>query len=285
MACGGYEYGSSFHLNYFGQDYFALGDPACTGDGVRMAVDVGADLWHMSAVAACFGYKFPEYQYSIIHWMPHAAFIYVDQTGRRFMDEPATDIHAIWCHTSFVDPKTLERPRLPSYAIFDESTRASGPVASTNRGKVRDLYQWSRDNTVEIKKGWVVMAQTLEELASKINVDAKQLATTVARYNSMCAEGADKDFGRPADTLLPVTNAPFYAVAMWPSLFNTQGGPRRNARAQVIDVWGNPIRRLYSAGELGSLWNRNYPGGGNISEALAFGRIAGKNAATELPLP
>jgi succinate dehydrogenase/fumarate reductase flavoprotein subunit len=71
---------------------------------------------------------------------------------------------------------------------------------------------------------------------------------------------------------------------MWPSLFNTPGGPKRNAKSQVLDVWGNPIKRLYSAGELGSLWNRNYPGGGNITEALAFGRIAGKNAAAETPL-
>lgn len=285
LASGGYEYNLSLQLNHLGQHYYALGDPASTGDGIRMALDVGADLWHMSAVAACFGYKFPEFEFSMIHRMPYAAFIYVDQTGRRFMDEPATDIHAIWCHTAYVDPKTLERPRLPSYVIFDESTRSKGPIASTNRGNIRDVYQWSSDNIVEIKKGWVIASQSVEELASKIKIDPDRLKATVSEYNSMCAEGSDKAFGRPTATLVPIKNAPFYAVPMWPSLFNTQGGPRRNAWAQVIDVWGHPIKRLYSAGELGSLWNRNYPGGGNITEALAFGRIAGKNVAAELPLP
>jgi succinate dehydrogenase/fumarate reductase flavoprotein subunit len=71
---------------------------------------------------------------------------------------------------------------------------------------------------------------------------------------------------------------------MWPCVFNTQGGPKRNAKAQVIDFRGQPIKRLYSAGELGSLWHRNYPGAGNVSEALAVGRIAGRNAAAERPL-
>jgi succinate dehydrogenase/fumarate reductase flavoprotein subunit len=52
----------------------------------------------------------------------------------------------------------------------------------------------------------------------------------------------------------------------------------------VIDVNGNPIKRLYSAGELGSIWGILYPGGGNVTEALSFGRIAGRNAAAEVPL-
>ena len=285
LASGGYEYDANLQRNHLGQQYYALGDPASTGDGIRMATDVGADLWHMNAVAACFGYKFPEFEFSIIHRMPHAAYIYIDRSGRRFMDEPTTDIHAIWCHTAYVDPKTLERPRLPSYVIFDESTRSKGPIASTNRGNISDVYQWSTDNIVEIKKGWVIASQSLDELASKIKIDPGRLQATVSEYNSVCSNGFDPTYGRPAATLLPIRNAPFYAVPIWPSLFNTQGGPRRNHRAQLIDVWGQPMKRLYSAGELGSLWNRNYPGGGNITEALAFGRIAGRNAAAEAPAP
>ena len=285
LACGGFEYSSSLHATYLGQDYFALGDPACTGDGLRMAVDVGADLWHMSGVAACFGYKVPDFPCSIGHKMPHGAYIYVDRTGRRFMDEPATDMHTVWFHTSFVDPKSLERPRLPSHVIFDESTRAKGTIASTTVGSIRDYYEWSRDNTAEIAKGWIVAAPTVKELAARIGVDPAALTTTVASYNSMCADGADRDFGRPVDTLFSIERPPFYAATIWPTLLNTQGGPRRDAAARVIDVWGRPIARLYSAGELGSIWNRTYPGGGNVSEALAFGRVAGRNAAAESSLP
>jgi predicted oxidoreductase len=61
------------------------------------------------------------------------------------------------------------------------------------------------------------------------------------------------------------------------------GGPRRNARAQIMRPDGSPIPRLYSAGELGSIYSYLYQGTGNIGECLAFGRIAGCNAVAEQP--
>lgn len=64
-----------------------------------------------------------------------------------------------------------------------------------------------------------------------------------------------------------------------PSFTNTQGGPERNEKGQVIDVRGNAIPHLYSAGELGSIFSGIYQGTGNLGECLIFGRIAGKNAA------
>ena len=76
---------------------------------------------------------------------------------------------------------------------------------------------------------------------------------------------------------------PYFAGKIFPTLYNTLGGPRRDSRAQVLNVHGKPIPRLYSAGELGSLWNRNYIGAGNMLECIVFGEIAGKNAATERP--
>jgi succinate dehydrogenase/fumarate reductase flavoprotein subunit len=284
LTCGGFEYDQSMHLNYLGQSYFGLCNPANTGDGVRLAAEAGADLWHMSAVAATFGYKFPEFAFAIRHFMPYAGFIYVDQTGKRFMDETGTDVHAMWAPTSYIDMKTLQRTRIPSYVIFDEDTRTRGAVARTDRGKVSDVYQWSLDNSVEIRKGWIKSAASVAELAEQINVRADQLQSTVSQYNIECVGGYDPRFGRSPNSLIPIATPAFYALAIWPCLYNTQGGPKRNAKAQVLDVRGNPIKRLYSAGELGSLWYRNYPGGGNVSEALAFGRIAGKNAAAENPV-
>ena len=74
---------------------------------------------------------------------------------------------------------------------------------------------------------------------------------------------------------------PYYAVELSPSMLNTQGGPRRNEHAEIIRPNGKPIGRLYSAGELGSIYSYLYQGTGNIGECLAFGRIAGRNAAAE----
>jgi len=64
-----------------------------------------------------------------------------------------------------------------------------------------------------------------------------------------------------------------------PSFTNTQGGPERNENGEVIDVYGNVIPHLYSAGEIGSMFSSIYQGTGNLGECVAFGRISGKNAA------
>ena len=68
-------------------------------------------------------------------------------------------------------------------------------------------------------------------------------------------------------------------MELTPTLTNTQGGAVRNANCEVIDLDGNVIPHLYSAGEFGSMYVHGYNGGGNVSEALATGRIAGANAA------
>ena len=77
----------------------------------------------------------------------------------------------------------------------------------------------------------------------------------------------------------PLLSAPFYGVKVEKTFTNTQGGPERNERAELIKRGGGVIAHLYAAGELGSVFPNLYNGGGNIGEALAFGRIAGMEAA------
>jgi len=84
--------------------------------------------------------------------------------------------------------------------------------------------------------------------------------------------------------LAPLRTPPYYALELTPSFINTQGGPRRDKDAHVVGIDGNAIPRLYSAGELGSIYAFLYQGGGNVGECFAFGRIAGRNAAREEPL-
>lgn len=76
----------------------------------------------------------------------------------------------------------------------------------------------------------------------------------------------------------------FYALRLVPLLYNTQGGPRRDSRARVLDLNGHPIPGLYAAGELGSIWGCRYQTSTNVAEALIYGKIAGHTAATH-PLP
>ena len=81
----------------------------------------------------------------------------------------------------------------------------------------------------------------------------------------------------------PFKEGPYYAVQLSPTMLNTQGGPRRNEKAEILRPDGNPIPRLYSSGELGSIYSNLYQGAGNIGECLAFGRIAGRHVVAQQP--
>lgn len=182
--------------------------------------------------------------------------------------------------------------------VFDEAARVRGPIiggATSGYALNRENYKWSKDNSAEIEKGVIVSAPTIEELAKKINVPAENLVETVNRWNSQINAGADKDFGRPLEKKgkvafegreapvisRPIGDGPYYAAELYPTILNTQGGPRRNKLGQVLDPFGKPIARLYSAGELGSMWDHIYQGATNNSEACVFGRIAGRTVANE----
>ncbi|MFA4911593.1 MAG: FAD-binding protein, partial [Desulfobacteria bacterium] len=118
----------------------------------------------------------------------------------------------------------------------------------------------------------------------KIGVDPDNLEQTARGYERYCAQGSDPEFDRQQQDLVPLIKPPFYGVKLLPGGPNTQGGPKRNHQAQVLNVNGDPIPRLYAAGEFGSIYGMLYPSAGsNLAECIAFGRIAGENAAKEQP--
>jgi hypothetical protein len=145
------------------------------------------------------------------------------------------------------------------------------------------LYRWSEDNSAELAKGWIKTARTLKGLARETGLPAQALERTVRLFNRHCAKGRDPEFSRRAKELVPLDEPPYYAVELWPGGPNTQGGPRRNHKGQILNADGNPIKGLYGAGELGSVYGMLYPGaGGNLAEAFAFGRIIGEQIAVEM---
>lgn len=302
LTCGGFEFDPDMQANYLGYKYAGMdkpvhtaesikysgmGNPGNTGDGIRMAQEIGASLWHMAGVACTLGYRIPDIDAPVWHRMVSTGYAYVDQTGKRFVNETGIDLHAYNNYLTAIDHPKLKYFRSPSYMIFDEDTRRSGPIAtfgSTVLGRWTNYHTWSDDNSEEVEKGWIMQADTIADLAGQIGIAPPQiLQKTIADYNAYCVGGYDPEFDRLPDTLMPIIRPPFYAIAIYPTLINTQGGPKRNAKAQVLDVHQKPIRRLYSAGELGSIWGILYPGGGNVTECLAVGRMAGRNAALEEP--
>ena len=275
MAMGGYENNQEMIQNYYHMLYaYPKGTVYNTGDGVIMAQKVGAALWNMNNPAGPdLNFKDMEsnvyYGYTLAMTLGSRSTIYVGPDGTRFINEALMTRHGkMPAHGTWQTAATV----LPAYAIFDEACFTAGPV-TTSGG-------WSKDNSVELEKGWIIKADTLAELAEKIGVDAAGLEKTVTRYNWYCEQGEDYEFGRAAKTLAPLSaEGPYYAMELTPTLTNTQGGAVRNANCEVIDLDGNVIPHLYSAGEFGSMYIHGYNGGGNVSEALATGRIAGANAS------
>ena len=126
-----------------------------------------------------------------------------------------------------------------------------------------------------------MIADTIPQLAAALGIPAVILADTVARHNEAIKKGVDADFGKPiTPQMLDLAKGPFYAIAQWPSVHFTMGGLRMNTNAQVIDIWGEPIPKLYASGEVcGGVHGNNRLGGNAIAECIVFGRIAGKCAA------
>ena len=281
LATGGFEFNEEMKKEYLlGYPIYAYGHSGNRGDGIKLAQDVGADLWHMKSVAAPMGYKFPEYQAAFTMQMPALGYIIVDQHGRRFCNETGLEHYSMWMEVTRFDKETFGFSRIPSYVIFDEQTRLAGPITQIGHGANRSVA-WSADNSDEIKRGWIKSAPNLDELARGLGIiSPNQLAKTLSAYQGFCKQGNDSEFRRSQETLIEF-HGNVYGVPVWPCLLNTQGGPKRNARGQILNVWGQPIKRLYGAGELGSIWGFQYQSGGNLCECLASGRMAGFNAASE----
>ena len=276
LTCGGFEANRQMQEDYYVRNNLhSLGNNRYnTGDGIKMAQAVGADLWHMGNMAGpWFTFMAPETETVFFNLQgPAIDGIYVGPDGTRFCNEynstKDNNKHGkTWFHGTYMMQQFPEY----SYAVLDQKIFDKGPL----------IAQFSEDNSEELEKGWIVRADTLEELAELIHVDPEGLATQVTDYNQFCEMGKDYNFGRDIETMQPIDEAPFYAIALTPALINTQGGPVRNVRGEILDVEGNPIPHLYESGELGDIWSNNYQASCNIGGGLAFCRISGKNAAEE----
>lgn len=301
LCSGGFEDNEEMKLQYLRMYpvYFA-GGTANTGDGIKMAQEVGADLWHMNCCSARLVAKFPDFPIAFLidfggrGWNRRqimgisekaaAGFIIVDKYGRRYLNENLKLHSAFYELTSF-DTHRLEYPGVPSYHIFDQRRMEYGRLDQHSSGPSgpHQLYKWSQDNMAELQKGWIVSGETVAEVADRIGVPPAILENTVQRWNGYCDEGRDPEFGRNPLELVSLDSPPFYAVKLFPGGPNTQGGPRRNSRAQVVNAFGEPLPGLYASGECGSIYGMLYPvAGGNLAECIAFGRIAAENAVREM---
>ncbi len=294
LACGGFEFAHDIQQQYLpGWPMYGRGSTFNTGDGIRMAQQAGAALWHMNNALAGIGAILVDDddlgRVPVSVSLYGAPYILTDQQGNRFMNESIRGRHGLGEkeHLIFFDSlNTQSFTRIPCYAILDSRVlkrplTPSGMKFGWYRWYTK--YKWSRDNSAEIEKGWIIKGDTIQELADKLDIQPDALEKTIMTYHQFCDTGIDSEFNRPKAGLTKLDQPPYIALKIYPVMYNTQGGPKRNARCQIVDPFDTPIPRLFSAGELGSFWGWMYNGGGNNSECLVTGRIAGANAASLPP--
>lgn len=279
LTCGGYENNPQMQQDYNNRKFWpSLGRALYNeGDGIKMAQNVGADLWHMSNIVSTNGEFYDwETQTASFVFMIYAAScgIVVGADGTRMKEDDIVfgrgQRHGkLWNHGMYMNAWLPDE----MYYVFDQAVLDQGQIHSS----------WSSDGSEELEKGWIVKADTLEELAGKLGLEDDAVATmaqTVATYNGFCAEGVDPQFGRTKN-LEALSTPPYYGIPLTHCTCNTQGGPRRDEQGRIIDVEGNPIPHLYEAGELGDIWSNLYQASCNLGGGMIFGRISGANAAAE----
>jgi fumarate reductase flavoprotein subunit len=133
-----------------------------------------------------------------------------------------------------------------------------------------------------IDKGFMVKADSIEALAALIDVPANTLAKTLGDYNGYAATGRDRQFGKAADRLLPLSRGPYYAIKGYSAAFSTVGGLDIDANFNVLKADGKtPIQGLYAVGNEsgGVLYTNKKPyvtyGGAALGWAYTSGRLAG----------
>jgi hypothetical protein len=225
LSTGGFEFNDDMKKNYLRPSTIKFtGWKYNTGDGIKMAQALGADLWHMSMIcSALYTIMTPN---SEIGWMypePKGSnFILVTRFGERFMREGAWFPHRTIMGYSWWDwndnRKSTEYPCCPHYMIFDETVRLAGALGINEKSMFTGMGNtvtptwlggtapgwgkpgggWSQDNSVEIEKGWIKKADSIAALAGLIGgeMTADALTAAVKRWNGFCDAGVDSDFGR-----------------------------------------------------------------------------------------
>jgi tricarballylate dehydrogenase len=281
LAAGGFQANPEMRARYLGPGWELAkvrGTRFNTGDGLRMALDIGAApvgnwsgchsvAWERNAPEfgdLAVGDQFQKHSYP---WG-----VYLNAQGKRFVDEGADFRNYTYAKYGRV---ILSQPGQFAWQIFDAKVKA----------QLRDEYK--------IRQVTKVTANTLEELVAKLDdVDAETALKELKAYNAAvrqdipfnpnvkdgrCTEGLAIPKSNWANTL---DTPPFEAYAVTCGITFTFGGLRITTDAQVLSTDGEPIPGLYAAGELvGGIFYFNYPGGTGLTNGSVFGRIAGASAA------
>lgn len=283
LACGSFEASKQQREQFIGQEWgeaIVRGTEFNTGDGITMALDVGAVRAGQLNGCHSIGtdanvpkvgnfekpgdiYKKHSYPYSIM----------LNQDGHRFVDEGADFRNYTYAKYG---KEILKQPNHIAYQLYD--------------AKVRPILRKEYD----LEEATVVQADTLAQLADQLDVNKEQFLQTIEQYNAAVSDApfnpSVKDGKGTSGITPPKTNwaqtideGPFYAFPVTCGITFSFSGVKANEQAEVLDADGNAIPGLFAAGEMiGEIFYENYPGGSGLMSGAVYGKIAGVSASKRI---
>ena len=280
LGCGGFEANVQMRTQHIGPLVGAAkvrGTPHNQGDGLRMAMNLGAMPWgqwsgcHATPISADWGNFAPRELTDRSNRLSYLYGVMINRVGKRFVDAGADG--AMFTYAKY-GRAILAEPGAKAYQLFDS--------------QVLHLLE-PRYSTSE-----PIMSDTIEGLIEQLDIDdKKQALKTVLEYNAAAKHAADgfdpsqKDGLTTQGLALEKTNratklekAPYYAYSATGGITFTFGGLRVDENTQVVGTDWRPIKGLFACGEMiGGLFYDNYPAGTGLVSGATFGRIAGRQAA------
>jgi fumarate reductase flavoprotein subunit len=267
LAAGGFGQDRELVHRYAPQydEAISIGSTGTTGDGLRMACALGADLRDMIHIRGTFGMHPVDTGNRFNCMAVYKGAIAVNKAGQRFVDESQS--------YKLLGDACMAQPHHIAYQILDQDILESGEDSV----RILDLMR-------RYVAGLFVTANTLEDLAARIEVPPQSLRQTVENYNHAIDSGADPEFGRrhlvhEYGRLRRIERSPFHAYPSTAAVFGTYCGIAVDRHMRVRDVFGDRIMGLYAAGEIvGGLHGAAYMTGSALAKSAIFGRIAARSA-------
>ena len=290
LATGGFEWDPELRARYFPGDVGLIGSPRTnTGDGQRIAAAIGARLERMdqALIYCCLPIRYEGHRHAVPItdvYSPHC--IVVDRRGRRFLNEGRPNLGVAIDER---DPETGRPAHLPAWRIFDAQFARKNPSA---------MLLWRLDRGRQLRR-----ERSIGRLAEQIDLDPAVLAAAVERFNEFARRGRDEDFHRGETAwekfntpdpgpeaggngaLGTIRVPPFYAAPYDRAILVTKGGPRTNARGQVLREDGSVIGGLYCAGVAmaNPIGSKAVGAGSTIGPCMTWGYICGRDLVQERP--
>ncbi len=293
IGAGGFEHNQAMREQYLPKPTspdWSGSQTNNTGDGIQAAMKIGAATDLMNHAWWAPSVKIPGWDrpYVIFAERSLPGLVIVNKAGKRFSNEAAPYLES---GLSFYQANSEAAPTVPSYVVFDAVFRKKFPFGPIPPG-------YTMPDSRIAKRVWEVLvkADTIEELAKKIGVDAKGLADTVAKNNQYAKTGKDLEFHRgesyydryygdagtkPNPCIAPIAEAPYYAIPIHPGDIGTKGGVVTDVYGRAVSENGDVIPGLYVIGNsAASVMGSKYPGAGStLGPAMTFGYLAAKYIA------